>query len=87
MATAQKVQLLVQTLPKIMNVAVPSPQHSPMLGQLPEVQMVFKLYLFTKPLSSVYFLPVGSFTRNHLGFGSRSFGNILETVSVFMILK
>src|SRR5687768_13558468 len=34
-ATAQKPQLLVQTLPKIIKVAVPSPQHSPILGQLP----------------------------------------------------
>ena len=51
-----------------MNVAVPSPQHSPMLGQLPEVQMVFKLYLSTRPRSSVYFFPVGSLTRNHFGF-------------------
>src|SRR5210317_1167226 len=58
----------VHILPKIIKVAVPSPQHSPILGQLPEVQMVFNLYLSTSPLSSVYFLPVGNFTRNHLGF-------------------
>ena len=59
----------VQMFPSIIKVAVPSPQHSPMFGQLPEVQMVCKLYLSTRPLSSVYFLPVGSFTRNHLGLG------------------
>ena len=34
-ATAQNEQLQVQTLPSIMKVAVPAPQHSPMLGQLP----------------------------------------------------
>src|SRR5690554_5593416 len=68
--TPQKPHERVQILPKIMNVAVPSPQHSPMFGQLPEVQMVFNLYLSTKPLNSVYFCPVGNFTRNHLGFGS-----------------
>ncbi|MFT6971938.1 MAG: hypothetical protein ACJAXX_002513, partial [Roseivirga sp.] len=39
-ATAQKEQLLVHTLPKIIKVAVPAPQHSPMLGQLPLSQIV-----------------------------------------------
>ena len=34
-ATEQNPQDRVQTLPRIMNVAVPAPQHSPMLGQLP----------------------------------------------------
>src|SRR5690606_12416531 len=58
----------VQMFPNIMKVAVPSPQHSPIFGQLPEVHMVFNLYLSTKPLSSVYFFPVGSFTRSHFGF-------------------
>ena len=52
--------------PRIINVAVPSPQHSPIFGQLPEVQIVLSLYLSTSPRSSVYFLPVGNFTRNHL---------------------
>ena len=66
--TPQKPQERVQTLPKIMNVAVPSPQHSPILGQLPEVQMVWRSYLSTNPRNSVYFFPVGSFTLNHLGF-------------------
>jgi hypothetical protein len=58
----------VQILPRIIKVAVPSPQHSPILGQLPDEQIVFKLYLSTNDLSSVYFFPVGSFTRIHLGF-------------------
>src|SRR6056300_18154 len=62
----------VQIFPKIIKVAVPSPQHSPMFGQLPEVQMVCSSYLSTNPRSSVYFLPVGNFTRSHLGFGVRS---------------
>ena len=38
--TLQNPQLRVQMLPKIMNVAVPSPQHSPMLGQCPLSQIV-----------------------------------------------
>ena len=66
--TPQKPQERVQIFPKIMKVAVPSAQHSPILGQLPEVHMVLSLYLSTKPLSSVYFLPVGSFTRIQSGF-------------------
>ena len=66
--TPQKPQERVQIFPRIMKVAVPSPQHSPIFGQLPLVQIVFNLYLSTKPLSSVYFLPTGNFTRNHFGF-------------------
>ena len=84
--TPQKPQDLVQTLPKIIKVAVPSPQHSPILGQLPEVQIVLRLYLSTNPRNSVYFLPVGNLTRNHFGFGSRP-GNIFDFVSVFICLK
>src|SRR5690554_3501732 len=77
--TPQNPQERVQILPKIIKVAVPSPQHSPILGQLPEVQMVFSLYLSTRLLNSVYFLPVGNFTRNHLGFASLA-GKIFEAV-------
>ena len=66
--TPQKPQERVHTFPRIIKVAVPSPQHSPILGQLPEVQMVCKSYLSTKPLNSVYFLPVGNLTRSHFGF-------------------
>ena len=51
-----------------MNVAVPSPQHSPMLGQLPDEHIVFNLYLSTSPLRLEYFLPVGSFTLIQSGF-------------------
>src|SRR5690554_7426651 len=54
--TPQKPHERVQILPKIIKVAVPSPQHSPIFGQLPEVQIVLRLYLSTKPRSSVYFL-------------------------------
>src|SRR5690606_31539286 len=66
--TPQNPHERVQMFPKIIKVAVPSPQHSPIFRQLPEVQMVFRLYLSTKLLSSVYFFPVGSLTRNHFGF-------------------
>jgi hypothetical protein len=46
-ATAQNEQLRVQTLPRIMKVAVPAPQHSPMFGQLPLSQMVCSLLVST----------------------------------------
>ena len=49
--TPQKPQERVHIFPKIIIVAVPSPQHSPILGQLPEVQMVLSLYLSTRLLS------------------------------------
>src|SRR5690606_22010164 len=66
--TPQNPHERVQIVPRLINVAVPSPQHSPILGQLPDVQIVFRLYLSTKPRSSVYFCPVGNFTRSHFGF-------------------
>src|SRR5690554_2951737 len=67
--TPQNPQDRVQIFPRIMKVAVPSPQHSPILGQLAEEQIVLSWYLSTRLLNSVYFFPVGSFTRIHLGFG------------------
>ena len=71
--TPQNPQDLVQIFPKIMNVAVPSPQHSPIFGQLPEEQIVFSLYLSTRPRRLEYFLPVGSLTLIHLGFFTKAF--------------
>ena len=47
-ATAQKPQLRVHILPKIIKVAVPAPQHSPIFGQLPLSQMVCNLWVSTK---------------------------------------
>ena len=70
--TPQKPHERVQIFPKIIKVAVPSPQHSPIFGQLPDVQIVCSSYLSTNPRSSVYFFPVGSFTRSHFGLGARS---------------
>src|SRR5690625_1310524 len=67
--TPQNPHERVQMFPKIIKVAVPSVQHSPMFGHEPEVQIVCKSYLSTKPRNSVYFLPTGSLTRNHFGFG------------------
>ncbi len=46
-ATEQNPQLRVHTFPRIMKVAVPAPQHSPMFGQLPLWQMVCSLCSLT----------------------------------------
>src|SRR5665213_1877089 len=66
-ATAQKPQLLVQILPSIIKVAVPSPQHSPMFGQFPLSQMVCNLCVSTICLTCLYSSPIGSLTLNQLG--------------------
>jgi hypothetical protein len=47
-ATAQNLQLRVQVFPRIMNVAVPRFQHSPMLGQFPLEQMVWRVCFSTR---------------------------------------
>ena len=67
-ATAQKPQLRVQIFPNIINVAVPSPQHSPMFGQLPLSQMVCNLWVSTKFLTCLKSSPMGSFTLSQSGF-------------------
>src|SRR5690606_34579772 len=56
-ATAQKEQDLVQMFPKIMNVAVPAPQHSPIFGQFPLSQIVCSLCSSTKFLTCRYSFP------------------------------
>src|SRR5690606_15730276 len=80
--TPQNPQERVQMFPNIIKVAVPSPQHSPILGQLPEVQMVLSPYLSTRPLSWVYFWPVGNLTLSHLGFpiGGWTFSAVLVLI-------
>ena len=66
-ATAQKEQERVQMLPNIIKVAVPAPQHSPILGQLPLSQIVCSLWSSTKLRTWAYSFPVGSFTLNQSG--------------------
>jgi hypothetical protein len=46
------------------------------------VQIVFNLYLSTKPLRAVYFLPVGNFTRSHFGFAWRFCGLVITDEAV-----
>src|SRR5882762_7116783 len=66
-ATAQNVQLRVQIFPRIMKVAVPAPQHSPMFGQLPLSQIVCNLFSSTSLRTLAYSGPMGNFTRSQSG--------------------
>src|SRR6202008_4659740 len=66
-ATAQNEHERVQMLPNIINVAVPAPQHSPILGQLPLSQMVCSLCFDTISGTCKYSFPVGSFTLSQSG--------------------
>src|SRR6201996_739993 len=66
-ATAQNEHERVQMLPSIINVAVPAPQHSPILGQFPLSQMVCSLCVSTRLRTWAYSLPTGSLTRNQSG--------------------
>src|SRR5690606_12235420 len=66
-ATAQKEQERVQILPRIIKVAVPAPQHSPIFGQLPLSQIVCNLCSSTRLLTCLYSLPTGNLTRNQSG--------------------
>src|ERR1700681_517874 len=67
-ATAQKPQLRVQIFPRIIKVAVPAPQHSPIFGQLPLSQIVCSLCWSTRFLTCLKFSPIGSLTRSQFGF-------------------
>src|SRR6185437_6930668 len=67
-ATAQKEHERVQMLPRIIKVAVPSPQHSPIFGQLPLSQMVCNLCVSTKLRTCLYSSPIGNFTLSQFGF-------------------
>ena len=49
--TLQNPQDLVQILPRIIKVAVPSVQHSPILGQFPDTHIVCKLFFSTVDLN------------------------------------
>src|SRR5690554_2369966 len=83
-ATAQNEHERVQILPRIIKVAVPAPQHSPILGQFPLSQIVCNLCSSTRLRTCLYSLPTGSFTLNQSGLrclpSSRTTGNsIIKT--------
>src|SRR5690242_5746598 len=84
-ATAQNPQLRVQIFPSIMKVAVPSPQHSPMLGQLPLSQIVCNLCVSTICLTCLYSSPIGSFTRSQFGLrGFSAAGKVIDSLIYFV---
>src|SRR5690606_21067869 len=66
-ATAQKEHERVQIFPNIINVAVPAPQHSPILGQFPLSHIVCSLCSSARLRTWRYSLPTGSVTRNQSG--------------------
>ena len=62
--TAQKRQLRVQVLPRIINVAVRARQHSPMFGQCALWQTVWRFADSTSRFSSRYSAPSGALALN-----------------------
>jgi hypothetical protein len=70
-----------------MKVAVPSPQHSPMFGQLPLSQIVWSLWVSTSDLTLRYPSPMGSLTLNQSGFLSRLSGSCLSFVSMGAVIS
>ena len=69
--TLQKPQRRVQVSPRIMNVAVPRCQHSPMFGHAASWQTVWRFSASIIPLSSRYLGPPGAGTLNHGGLRPR----------------
>ena len=69
--TWQKPQRRVQVSPRIMKVAVPRSQQSPMFGQAASWQTVCRLSSAILAFSSRYFGPPGMGTLNHFGLRSR----------------
>ncbi len=67
--TAQKPQARVQIFPKIMNVAVPCSQHSPMFGQRALSHTVLRSSVRIKRFKSWYFGPLKNLTRSQSGLG------------------
>ena len=69
--TLQKPQRRVHVSPRIMNVAVPRCQHSPMFGQAASWHTVCRFSLSIRLWSSRYRGPPGAGTLNHGGLRPR----------------
>src|SRR5512143_1805120 len=76
--TAQNLHILVHTSPRIMNVAVPAPQHSPMFGQRASSQTVFSLCSRIRPRKRMKFSPDGILTLSQGGRGPRGAGSVVD---------
>jgi hypothetical protein len=90
LGTAQNPQARVQMSPKIMKVAVPCSQHSPMLGQRALSHTVCKSRVRMVRFNSWYFGPPKNFTRSQdgrgcaIGGGVES-GRIVKGVAIWFI--
>src|SRR5450432_1612298 len=73
----QNPQLRVQTSPRIINVAVPAAQHSPMLGHLALWQTVCRRFSLTRFSRLEYPSPAGIFILSHEGL--REIGGASES--------
>src|ERR1700722_15279772 len=69
LGTAQNPQARVQIFPKIMKVAVPCSQHSPMFGQRALSHTVFNSSVRIRRFKSWYLGPLKNLTRSHSGLG------------------
>ncbi len=76
-ATSQNGQRRVHRSPKIMNVAVPLPKHSPIFGQEASSQTVWSFFSRSMRLISPKRSPPGARTRIHSGLRSGVCGTIL----------
>ena len=83
--TLQKPQRRVQVSPRIMNVAVPRSQHSPMFGQAASWQTVCSDSALIISVSSRYFGPPGSGTLNHGGLRPRNGSEVSPSTLVTSI--
>src|SRR5690349_19594405 len=70
--TLQKPHRRVHVSPRIMNVAVPRCQHSPMLGQAASWHTVCRFSDLMRLFSSRYLGPPGAGTLNHGGLRERN---------------
>src|SRR5436189_3852732 len=84
--TLQYPHARVQTSPRIMNVAVPWCQHSPMFGQRASWQTVFSPRPDISDCSSRYFGEPGARTFSQDGLGTRGSGTDSDGVSGMILL-
>src|ERR1700758_3683720 len=70
--TLQKPHRRVHVSPRIMNVAVPRVQHSPMFGHAASWQTVWRFSALIRRFSSRYAGPPGAGTLNHGGLRARN---------------
>src|SRR5436190_4865711 len=84
-ATSQKGQRRVQMSPRIMNVAVPLPKHSPMFGHEASSHTVCRLCRrSTSLISWKRELGLAALTRIHAGLGSGALGTMSGAMRIVL---